>query len=153
MKLDLRRRMKLRPERVQPGRIDDAAVVFQAALAVEHGHLQPAIVRAEAGGPEHGADALGFEVDEQSRRLRNARRGEALGGGDVAAGLVVRDPVVDAIEQSAELQVGHRAVVAQGTGELGLAVGNAGEPAHDLEAAADVNAFRSSVARSGVPMS
>src|SRR6186713_3382401 len=56
-------------ERIEPGRIHDAAFVPQVALAIEYWRAQPAVVGAEAGGPEHGADAMGFQIHEEPRVL------------------------------------------------------------------------------------
>src|SRR5690606_18899827 len=64
------------PERVQPGRVHHAAVVAQASLAVEHRHVQPRVVRAEAGGPEHGADLAAPEVQTEQRRAGDGGRRE-----------------------------------------------------------------------------
>src|SRR5439155_8553418 len=41
---------------VHPRRLDHAAVVPDATLAVEHGQVQPGIVRAITGRPYHGAN-------------------------------------------------------------------------------------------------
>ena len=46
------------PQHVHAGSTaDDAAVVADPAAVVEHGQVDPAVIRAVAGGPDHGADA------------------------------------------------------------------------------------------------
>src|SRR6185295_18876476 len=70
-------------ERVEPGRGHDAAVVPQATLAIEHWRVQPAVVGAEASGPQHSADAVRLEVDEEPGVLGRLGRGEPLGGGNL----------------------------------------------------------------------
>jgi len=45
-----------RPQHIQSGRVNDAAIVLQLSLAVEDPRIQPGIVRAEAGRPYHRAN-------------------------------------------------------------------------------------------------
>src|SRR5690606_13439391 len=54
---------------------------------------------------------------------------------ELAAVTALLCPFVEPVEQTRELQVGHRAMVAQRAGELRLAVRGADEPADELDAA------------------
>ena len=56
------------------------------------------------------------------------------GGGDRVVDAVGRRPLVDGVEQPAELEVGELALVPQRPGELGAAVADAGETADQLHA-------------------
>ncbi len=44
------------PQRIQSGRVNDAAIVLQLSLAVEDPRIEPRIVRAEDGRPYHRAN-------------------------------------------------------------------------------------------------
>src|SRR6266700_3811122 len=50
------------PERVQARAADNAALVAQLALRVEHGHVEPPVVRPKAGRPHDRADLPPGEV-------------------------------------------------------------------------------------------
>ena len=50
-------------DRIQPGRIDDAAVVPQVALAIDDRHVEPAVVGAKAGRPDDRPDLAAREVE------------------------------------------------------------------------------------------
>ena len=64
------------PEGVEPGGIgDDAAVVAEAARAVEDREVEPRVVGPEAGGPDDGAD----------RRCRRGRGRDTGGPGPASA--------------------------------------------------------------------
>ena len=65
-------------QHVQAWRVDDAAVVTQASLAIEHGHLQPVKVGTKARGPDDRADATPGQVERQRRLRVDARRCESL---------------------------------------------------------------------------
>ena len=70
MNVDLRRRSTGRPSAYRPGAVDDAAVVAQVALRVEDRHVEPAVVRAEAGRPDDRADLAAAQVELEPRRRR-----------------------------------------------------------------------------------
>ena len=52
----IRRRRNCIPIEIQARRINQAAVVPDQALAVQHRHVEPRIVRMVAGGPDDGPD-------------------------------------------------------------------------------------------------
>ena len=52
---------------VHPGGLDDASVVADTALAVEHQHVEPRVVGTESGRPDDGSDLTVFEVDAEWR--------------------------------------------------------------------------------------
>jgi hypothetical protein len=62
------------PDEVQAGQLGDAVAVPQLAPTVEHRHVQPAVVAAVTGGPQHGADAGGGQVDPLRRCGQHHRR-------------------------------------------------------------------------------
>ena len=116
MKVDLRRRSTGRPERVEPGAVDDAAVVAQLALLVDDRDVEPGVVGAVAGRPHDGADLAAAEVELEAAGGRRPRRLRSLTGvGRVRAAL--RRPGVEAVEQPLLLEVGEREDVAQAAGE------------------------------------
>src|SRR3990170_4760687 len=53
------------PHRIQPWRIDDAAVVPQMPLPIDDGNIQPAVVRAKAGCPDDRTDLAAREVERE----------------------------------------------------------------------------------------
>ena len=106
---------------------DDAAVVADQPLAVEHRHVQPGVVGAEAGGPDDRADLAAGEVDAQRWRVLDDRRSGSPGGLELTVEPVLGRPLVDRVEQPAELEVGQRAHVAQRPGELRPPVADPGE--------------------------
>ena len=66
---------EVQPDPVEPrGVRDDAAVVADLALAIEHRDVQPRVVGTEPGGPEHRVEALGDQVDQDPRVLVDPRR-------------------------------------------------------------------------------
>ena len=62
------------------------------------------------------------------------RGGKAGRSFDLAVEAVLRRPLVDGVEQPVHLEIGERALVAQRTGELRLAVPDPGETADQLHA-------------------
>jgi len=52
-------------DRIQPWRIDDSAIVPQVSLAIDHGNIEPAVVRVKSRGPHDGADLTSPEVQVQ----------------------------------------------------------------------------------------
>ena len=48
---------------VQPGRIDNSPVMPKVAFAIDHGHSEPAVVRAKPGRPDDGTDLARSEVE------------------------------------------------------------------------------------------
>ena len=97
-----------------------AAVVDDPAPAVEHRDVEPGQVGPVAGRPDDRADRPGPEVQGQ-RRGAHERRREPLTG--------CPGPGVDRVQQPPQLQVGQRAHVGQGAGELGDPAGDPGQPA------------------------
>src|SRR6478672_12924468 len=71
-------------DRVQTGRVDHAAVVSQAALAIEDRHMEPAVVGSITCGPDDGSDFAARQIEIEPRGGRYARGLEALGGADIA---------------------------------------------------------------------
>src|SRR5580692_9439789 len=66
-------RQPLQAEEIEPGYFGDAAAVKGLASRIEHGNFNPAEVDAVAGGPDHGRNAGGVEVETPERRS-DARR-------------------------------------------------------------------------------
>src|SRR5262245_53395784 len=50
------------PHHVEAGALDHAAVVLDAALAIEHRHLEPGIVGTVTRGPDHRLDFAAREI-------------------------------------------------------------------------------------------
>ena len=134
MNVDLRRRSTGRPSAYRPGRLDDAAVVPQVALLVEHRHVEPAVVRTKAGRPDDRPDLAAAQIELQPRRRRHAGRLEALGRADVGVAAVRARPLVERVEQALHLEIGEREHVAQAAREQRAAVAHRGEPADELDA-------------------
>ena len=57
----------------------DAAGVAHAALAVEHGHVQPGVIGPEAGRPDDRLDAAVAEIEAEARGPIEPCRLEAVG--------------------------------------------------------------------------
>ena len=53
-------------ESVESGRSHDPSVVTQGAFPIEDGHVEPTVVRTEAGGPDDRADLAAREVEVES---------------------------------------------------------------------------------------
>src|SRR6476619_1524170 len=65
-------------DHVQAGGVDDADVVAEPSLAVEHGPVEPRGVGPEAGGPEDRADGAALQVETEWRRRLHPGRREPL---------------------------------------------------------------------------
>src|SRR5579862_2952273 len=71
-------------DRVHPGGFgNDSAVMAQLALAIEHRHLEPAIVGTKSRSPDERADLATAQVERQARQLWCARWLKALRWSDV----------------------------------------------------------------------
>ena len=86
---------ELHAHQVQARRVGDAAVVADQALAVEHRHVEPRVVRPVAGGPDDRLDLAGGEIDAERRRRLDPRGRQAVRRLDRAVEAVVARPVVD----------------------------------------------------------
>ena len=53
------------PDGIQPRRVDHSSIVPQVALAIDHRHVEPAVVGAKPGCPENGPDRATPEVKMQ----------------------------------------------------------------------------------------
>ena len=152
---------EVEPEHVETRSVDDAAVVTQrgpcgrtrapAASADPGGSRSPrescrcglSPGRASAADSPRGASP---RIARPGPRAEGLRRQTRTGG-------ILRHPAIDRIEQAPELEIRHRAVIRERPGELRLGrpgCRRAGRPARTPRS---VSAFRSSVARSGVPTS
>src|SRR6185503_13749533 len=117
-------------QHIEAGRVDDSAVVAQAPLAIKHRQVQPAEIRMKARRPDDRADAAVGQIERQRRLGCEARWHNLLSrlGRPYAlercGGLcpILHHPAVDRVEQSAELEISHRAMVAERAGELRLAI-------------------------------
>ncbi len=74
---------------VHAGRVDDAAVVTDLALAIEHRHIEPRIVGAEAGRPDDRPDVSAGEIHAQRRRGLDLDRGEAVRSFELAVAAII----------------------------------------------------------------
>ena len=54
---------KINPKQVHPRRLHNAAIVTNAPLAVEHGHMKPIVIRMKTGRPQYGSYAAVREVN------------------------------------------------------------------------------------------
>ena len=53
------------PQSVHPRCIDDASVVSQVTLVIDHRHVEPAILRTKAGRPQDRADLAIPQVETE----------------------------------------------------------------------------------------
>src|SRR4029079_9216220 len=93
--------------------VDTAAVVPQETFLVENRHVEPAVVRMEAGRPDDGANLAAAQIDLQPRRRGDARLLEALRRGDLQVPRTRTRPLIERIEQALHLEIGERKQIAQ----------------------------------------
>src|SRR5678815_3019536 len=128
-------------EHIKARCVDDSAVVAQAPLAIKHRHVQPAKIRMKARRPEDRADAAVRQIERQRRLGCEARWRNLLGrlgrphALERRGGLcpILRHPAVDRVQQTAELEISHRAMVAERAGELRLAIMDSYEAANQRD--------------------
>src|SRR5688572_30926044 len=121
-------------QRIEAGRIDDAAVVAQLSLGVEDRHVEPAVVRAKPGRPD---DRLGLalpQVELQWRRIGRPGGFEALRSANLGVAPVAASPLVEGAQQTFHLQVSQRKLIAQSPREQGASVADRRQTANDLNA-------------------
>ena len=106
----------------------------EAALRVEDGHVEPLVVGLEPRGPDDRSDLAAAEVEPEPRRLRDLRRGKALGSADLGVLPCGVSPLVERVQQPLHLQIGQRADVAQAAGEQCAAVTDGRQAAHEVDA-------------------
>src|SRR5205085_2048705 len=102
--------------------VDDAAVVTEPTGGVEHVEIEPREVGPEPGCPHDAADLTSGEVEVQGQIRRDPGRLATLDRFHLAIQAVRSDPRVDVVEQTTELLVRERTVVAQPAREHGHAV-------------------------------
>ena len=153
MKLDLRRRRNGMPIRYIPGESTTPPSWRTMPLASSTGDVEPGVVGAEAGRPDDRLDRAAGEIEAERRRLGHDRRREPVRRRHRVVDAVGRRPLVDGVEQPAELEVGELALVAQRPGELRAAVADRRRAGRRASRRCSVSALRSSVARSGEPPS
>ena len=125
------------PEGVQTGAVDDAAVVAEPPLGIDHGHVEPPVIGPKPRRPDDRADLAAPEVELQPRRSGHLRRCAALGGIDLGIQPLGPSPLVEHSEQPSHLQVRERADVAQAAGEQRAAVTDGRAASHELDADRD----------------
>src|SRR5436190_1559542 len=103
---------ELHPHQVHAGRTDDAAIMGDVALAVEHRQLQPGIVRPIASGPDDRLDPVLHEVPAERRGFLDTGRRQVIRRLHVAVEAVRARPFVDEVEQPTHFEIGKRAHVA-----------------------------------------
>ena len=119
--------------RYSPGAdVDDAAVVADAALVVEHRHVEPREVGAEAGRPDDRPDLAARQVERERCVLHRCRRRPVHRIAGTEA--MVQGPLVDRVEQAVHLEVREGALVPEATGEQRRAVPDRSQPTPDLDA-------------------
>ena len=134
MKVDLRRRSTGRPSAYRPGAVDDAAVVPQVALAIEHGHVQPAVIGPRPRGPDNRTDFAALQIEAERRRGRQLGGREALRRADLGIACVIARPLVERVQHPLHLQVRQRELIAQAAREQRAAVAHGRQPADQLHA-------------------
>lgn len=80
------------------GVVDDPAVVFDLPFAVENVDVEPGVVGAVAGSPEHCCDAGAPQVEGEQRIVVDDGAREALHGTDFVLDSVLVDPLIDHVE-------------------------------------------------------
>ena len=123
-------------DRVQPRRIDDAAVVAQVAFVIDDRHVEPAVVGTKSGRPQRPTGSRRSRRSSVERRRRPARASarSARAGRRRIAAPWLRRPLIERVEQPFHLQIGERELIAQAAGEQRPAVAHRREPADDLDA-------------------
>ena len=107
-------------EQVHPRRVgDDAAVVTHSALVVEHRHVEPRKVGAEAGHPQDRANVAPAKIDLEGGGRTDRRRLEPMWRLD-QSGVSAALPLVEPIKQAIQLQIGKYADVIANTEFLDL---------------------------------
>ena len=103
---------------IQPRAAGDAAGVHGVAAAVEDRHLDPAVLAAESGCPDHRADPAGLQIEFSRlvRRLPGRRLASLVGHGHAAGGDERVDRVLDALR--------HGVGLIQAAGEIGREAGH-----------------------------
>ncbi len=134
MNVDARWRSTGRPSANRPGTVDHPAVVAQPALAVEHRHVQPAVVRPVPRRPHDRTELARGEVCLRPRRAGEPGRREPLGIAEPAVATGRERPLVEGVEQPGQLQIGQGEHVAQTSGEQRPAVAHRGPAADHLYA-------------------
>ena len=90
-------------EHVETGPVDDAAVVADPATPVEHGHLEPGVIGAGAGGPQDRADPGGAQVERERGRAESGRlRTLAAAPEELVDGGILDNLPVDLLTSRAE---------------------------------------------------
>ena len=106
---------------IHPRRIHNAAVVADPALTVEHRDLQPGKGDAIARGPYDRPDITLSKIDAQRRVIVDERRRQTVRRIELRVAAIVGRPAIEGIEQAAQLEIGHGALVGQGSGTPDLA--------------------------------
>ena len=154
MRVDLRRRMNGRPITYRPGASDDSAVVADASLAVEHRQVEPGIVRPIARRPNRPLQSRRDQIQAELRLgldTRSARTDEVPR--NCSSIPVAFTHVIYAGQKPIYFQIGERTMISAAIPRTA--------PCHRKDRLDGPRArrpalrslFRSTVTRSGVPMS
>jgi len=125
---------EIESEHIQPLHVDDAAVMAQAALCIKGIRLQPGVVRPKPRGEDHGTDALPAEIETQAGQLVYPRRCKSFRRAQHVADGRTLGERVEAVEHAIQLQVRHRALVAQRSREMQFVADGAHQAADQLHA-------------------
>jgi len=106
------------PEKIQPDPIqargvnDDAALVADLPLSVEHRHIEPRVVRPVPGRQYDGVD-LATQLHRQSGGVVDRSRRETCRRSDLTIHVVLACPFIEFIEESMQLQIGEGGTCSQ----------------------------------------
>ncbi len=138
MNVDLRRRSTGKPDRIEPRRVvDDAAVVAQMALAIDHAALRASRSRGESRSPRRssGSRRCADRARAASARARASARSARAAPTSASRAPHAR-PLVERVEQPLHLQIRERELIAQPAREQRAAVADRAQAADDLDASA-----------------
>ncbi len=102
----------------------------QPAPAIQYRQLEPGIVGAKPGGPDHGIELTVCQVQFQGRDGGNTGGRWPLRRVYLTGPALLLDPGIDATQQSAHFQVRQPGQVSQGAGTLRVAPPDSRQPAH-----------------------
>src|SRR5688500_2476194 len=86
---------ELHAHQIEARMFGDATVVTDLALAIEHRHLKPGIVRAVSGRPDNRPDPAAVEIHAKRRRSLDLGGSRAVRRIDLAVEAITGRPFVD----------------------------------------------------------